>query len=193
MPEVQEINKKITGIDCDYVNWLYGVVDGFNYPNYQNLMLCLNDIPFICVLERDDSRARDALNLRENFVDNYGFRYIPDQINYFYNEEYSVLEVLIALSIKCDSQVMGDIKKGNRTADWFWRMIKNLGLFRFTNETFGPITVNQINNIVNIFVYRRYNFDGKGGIFPLQNPPGDERKVELWYQMMSYLNENFPI
>lgn len=37
---------------------------------------------------------------------------------------------------------------------------------------------------------RYYKSDGFGGLFPLSNPMGDQRYVEVWYQMMAYLAEN---
>ena len=40
---------------------------------------------------------------------------------------------------------------------------------------------------------REYSDNGHGGLFPLKNPKKDQRKVEIWYQMTEYINENYPI
>ena len=40
----------------------------------------------------------------------------------------SVLEMMIALSMRCEEQIMDDPDIGNRTGQWFWDMIDNLGL-----------------------------------------------------------------
>jgi hypothetical protein len=37
---------------------------------------------------------------------------------------------------------------------------------------------------------RLYTTSGYGGLFPLEEPKEDQRKVEIWYQMMAYLGEN---
>ena len=40
-------------------------------------------------------------------------------------------------------------------------------------------------------VERRYKRSGEGGLFPLKNAAKDQRKVEIWYQLSSYLLENY--
>jgi hypothetical protein len=32
---------------------------------------------------------------------------------------------------------------------------------------------------------------GLGGMFPLEDPREDQRAIEIWYQMMAYINENY--
>jgi hypothetical protein len=48
-------------------------------------------------------------------------------------------------------------------------------------------------DIQNIFIRlnrREYDSDGgNGGLFPLNEPNEDQRDVEVWYQMMAYLQE----
>ena len=46
---------------------------------------------------------------------------------------------------------------------------------------------------LNKWMNRDIGYDGSGGLFPLKNPPGDERKVEIMYQMYAYVHENFPV
>ncbi len=40
------------------------------------------------------------------------------------------------------------------------------------------------------FMRREYDECGQGGLFTLRNPRYDMRKMEIWYQMMGYLEEN---
>ena len=45
--------------------------------------------------------------------------------------------------------------------------------------------------ILNKIIDRGYSRRGVGGLFPLKYSKNDQRKVELWYQMHSYLIENY--
>ena len=47
----------------------------------------------------------------------------------------------------------------------------------------------EMDEILNIWLERRYDEDGKGNIFPLKDPIKDQKTVEIWYQMQSYLLE----
>lgn len=71
---------------------------------------------------------------------------------------------------------------------WFWKILENAGLEKYTDEQFDEWKVYQILDDI---VDRRYNRNGFGGLFPLRKPKKDQRKVELWYQMCAYLVENY--
>ena len=67
----------------------------------------------------------------------------------------------------------------------FLIMFKNL---------FSGIDENDVEKLlerVKKFLNREYDKDGTFGLFPLKNPKKDQRKVEIWYQMMAYIIENF--
>jgi hypothetical protein len=51
--------------------------------------------------------------------------------------------------------------------------------------------VKNVNQILTNLVERTYQKNGKGGLFPLKQPAKDQRRVEIWYQMAAYLNENY--
>ena len=76
------------------------------------------------------------------------------------------------------------------TAQWFWVLINNLGLDTFTDENFD---MEAVQEKVQIFLDRKYEKNGEGGLFPLKNPKEDQRRIEIWYQMSAYLFENYPI
>jgi hypothetical protein len=48
----------------------------------------------------------------------------------------------------------------------------------------------KVKSILERVKNRDYETDGHGGLFPLRNPPEDQRQVELWYQMGHWMAEN---
>ncbi len=62
----------------------------------------------------------------------------------------------------------------------------NLGLGTMNDSKFNA---RQVHDIIDIFLNRKYRANGQGGLFIIDNPPKDLRKVEIWYQMHWYLND----
>ena len=85
-----------------------------------------------------------------------------------------------------EETIMEDADIGNRTGQWFWGMIVNLGLGGMYGANYDPVTVDQI---ISRFLDRAYDYDGKGGLFTVRAPRKDMRTVEIWYQMNWYLSE----
>lgn len=83
---------------------------------------------------------------------------------------------------------MCDDSFGNRTGEWFWTMLVNLGLGHMSNAHYDEA---EVDYILERFVNREYSPQGEGGLFVVKNPQSDMRKVEIWYQMCWYLTENF--
>lgn len=160
--------------------------------SYYKLIEMLYDFPFFEVVKNDDNRVRDGLRLRENFIQDLinetGFYYDGNIDKIFDNKECSVLEMLIALS---DRMLM--IVEG-RLDYWFWILLENLGLtLNFTDDAFGQdydYCTQFVNQVLYIFVNRKYEYDGTGGIFPLLHPIQDQRDIEIWKQLTQYLMEN---
>ena len=67
-------------------------------------------------------------------------------------------------------------------------MICNLGLDKFDDKHYNS---DYVYEILGKFVRREYDFNGRGGLFPLKNVQNDQRKVEIYYQMLAYLSENY--
>jgi hypothetical protein len=99
----------------------------------------------------------------------------------------SILEVLIGLAIRC-CETLADDDNNMRIDQWFWLLMSNCGLNRFTDDRYSSLDTDEI---VDRIVYRRYERNGVGGLFPLKRARRDQRKVELWYQMSYYLVENY--
>ena len=96
----------------------------------------------------------------------------------------SVFEMMVALAQRCES-VMDDPKIGDRTGQWFWGMIASLGLNGMSDNHYDE---KYVNDVVNRFLDREYEPNGKGGLFTIRNCEHDLRDVEIWYQLCWYLD-----
>ena len=174
----------------EYFDWLYGLV----YPwdkdvseEYRNtrLLRFLFETPFYSVIENDSNRISDGICLRYEFGYQKGY---DDRtvLIYLDDRECSVLELMIGLAIKCEKQIMYDVAYGDRTAQWFRKMISSLGLNGMNNRQFDEMYVNEV---VDKFLNREYEADGRGSLFAISNPSRDMRTVEIWSQLCEYLNE----
>ena len=94
--------------------------------------------------------------------------------------------MMIALAIRCEEHIMDDPDIGNRTGQWFWNMIVNLGLGSMTDAKFDE---NYTNMVIERFLNREYERNGDGGLFTVKHSRRDLRTVEIWYQMCWYLDE----
>lgn len=183
--------KSKTQIKADYFQWLCAVTKiNSSAKSYWILAKDLFKKEFYWTVPNDDNRAQDGKDLRNIFADNNGY---SKQERDYLDGPCSMLEMLIALSRRIED-TMADPDKGDQTVRWFWMLIKNMGLDKFTDEDYadlcGPIIVEQILDEV---LDRSYKRSGKGGLFPLKSTKKDQRKVEIWYQMCAYLLENFYI
>lgn len=171
-------------INYKYLDWMYRLVCEKKRVSYRNLLNYLHGKEFTYILGLDGNRAEDGIDLRYRFA--YEFKY-PDSYvaSYLDTKPCSVLEMLIALSMRCEEHIMDDPDIGNRTGQWFWSMIRNLGLIGMTDENFNE---HHANRIIDRFLNRKYDRDGQGGLFIIPNCNRDLRSVEIWYQMMWYLD-----
>lgn len=173
-----------------YFNWLYDIVchDRFsNEVSYRRLLSYLYHTNFRYTIRRDENRAHDGVDLR--------LRYYDDVHNsggdVFWIERYldgppcNVLEMMIALAIRCEEDIMDDPRIGDRTSQWFWEMIVNLGVGSMTDDRFDE---RYVEEVIETFLNRKYEPDGRGGLFTVRNCDTDLRKVEIWYQLCWYLN-----
>lgn len=172
-----------------YFEWMYHLVCNDRYSkklSYRKLMHYLYNIDFYYIVPMDVNREDDGIELRYRF--GYENSYDPKTIA-VYLDIYpcSVLEMMIALSLRCEEHIMNDPEIGNRTGQWFWNMIVNLGLGSMTDEKFD---MDYTERIIKMFLNREYKRDGEGGLFTVKNSQKDLRTAEIWYQMCWYLNEN---
>ena len=180
-------------IRSEYFDWLYDFVcTSKNFPgvSYRKLFSLLHDIEFIYILSNDENRYDDGIELRRRFsleklgytvYDKDGYDYILDILD----SPCSVLEMLIALSLRCEEEIMDDPRYGSRLKQWFWGMIKTLGLQTMTDDNFDESFVERK---IFIFLNRQYDSDGSGGLFYIPNSNEDMRELSIWAQLNRYLN-----
>ena len=94
--------------------------------------------------------------------------------------------MMVALAVRCEEHIMGDPAMGDRTGLWFWEMVHSMGLSSMDDDRFDP---ERANGIITRFNERTYRPNGKGGLFTVNQCPDDLRELEIWYQMMRYLNK----
>jgi len=164
-----------------YKEWLMGLVDIL--PTYSKLVDKLDSRHFVWTVRNDVNRASDGINLRSRFIEEMNF----PATEQFFMRPCSVLEMMVALACRIEDDIMFDPALGNRSGMWFWIMLKNLGLDGMDDDHFDN---ENVDVILNILLSRTYFRNGNGGLFPLKRPMRNQRNVEIWYQMCSFIEEN---
>lgn len=173
-----------------YVNWLASRVDGnlsFCGHTFSRLLSCLFDIPFVPVLDKDQSRAEDGNKLRLVYKNSNKIRCSTQEL---FNDESgcTFLEFLVSISERVND-ILYD-PETDRTGIYFWDFLHNVGLDDFSDDTYGVSwDMFKLTQICSRIMNRAYNPDGTGGLFPLRKPREDQRTVEIWYQLQAYLQE----
>lgn len=168
----------------EYFEWLSDIVCERKFSkqiSFKKLLMCLHNIKFTYTIPRDKNRAGDGRALRYRFYLRHGR-----------NEEYkcitgpcSVLEMMVALAVDCEENIMSDPDIGDRTGQWFWEMIVSLGLGGMSDDRFDRELVEET---IDRFLHHEYAPNGKGGLFTVDNCDKDLRKLEIWHQLCCYLN-----
>lgn len=169
-----------------YFEWIYDLVchDKFSdHISYRKLLTYLHNIEFRYSIPMDKNRAADGIDLRWRFVWENKKLDIFEELSYL-EGPCSVIEMMVALAIRCE-ETMDDARYGDRTSQWFWGMITNLGLGSMTDDMFDK---NYATEVVNTFLDREYEPDGRGGLFTVRDRHQDLRDVEIWYQLCWYLD-----
>lgn len=169
-------------LNQEYIDWMYQLVSSDRFHRSSSrwkLVNHLHRIIFLYSMPMDGDRAEDGVNLRYRF--GYENSYDDAMIaKYLDDHPCSVLEMMIALAIRCEEQIQ-DLDIGDRTGHWFWNMVASLGL----NVPYDPYIV---DTRIERFMDREYSYNGEGGLFTVQHPRRDMRTVELWWQMCWYIN-----
>lgn len=166
-----------------YFDWMCGLVlDGTENIHYRKLFEHLHRTEFIYILPMDANRKSDGEDLRYRFA--YETQRSYAEIgNLLDIRPASVLEVMVALAIRCEEAIMDDPKYGNRTSQWFWEMIVTLGLGKMDEQRYDETYVDMV---LARFMSREYAPDGEGGLFHIEGK--DLRGVEIWTQMNWYID-----
>lgn len=172
-------------IENEYFEWMFNIVSGKRYSkqiSYRKLLMHMHSTEFIFSILRDENRANDGIDLRRRFA---LLQDCEDIIDYL-DGPCSVLEMILALAIRMEENIMDDPEIGDRTGQWFWGMIVNLGLGSMSDTRYDKSFV---DDILYRFLDRDYEPNGKGGLFTVKHSHQDMRNVEIWYQMNWYLDE----
>ena len=166
---------------------MYTLVCSERHPkrlSYRKLLRQLFQTEFNYIIGLDGNRAEDGVGLRYRFGREHG--YTDAEIsNYLDDRECSVLEMMVALSQRCEEHIMDDPEIGNRTGQWFWEMIENLELDDMSDTVFDK---RYVEDVIDRLLNRQYGRDGSGGLFRIPNCQYDLRSEEIWYQAMWYLD-----
>jgi len=165
-------------VEDRYFTWLCGKILLTDAPTqtYFNLLKQLFTTEFVWIVLGDDNRAEDGRTLRYYF-------FLETQIEIplaLQEEPCSVLEMLWAFAKRCDEQTEMNPR------EWFWEFIRRLGLGEAYDGSPGMGEI-EVNDRVSNFVWRVYESDGTGGLFPMYHTFNDQREVEIWYQFAEFL------
>lgn len=177
------------GVRNEYFEWLYDYVCKgrvCNKVSYKKLLEYLHGIEFTFLIPNDVNRAKDGVDLRYRYATLYNQKYPVNDVMDILDGPCSVLEMMVALAIRCEETIMDDTRYGDRTAQWFWNMINNLGIGRMIDDIFDA---DFIDDVIYDFLYRRYTPEGKGGLFYIRGCEDDLRDVEIWVQLCWYLDK----
>lgn len=157
--------------------------------DYSKMFWQLFNTEFSYTIPLDGNRAEDGVSLRYRYGDEYGIpeSKIASEIDIC---PCSVLEMIVALAIRVEENIMYDSEIGNRTGLWIWTMLNNLGISDVKNDIYEEPIDTFIYNHVNVFLRREYDFDGNGGgLFVVTNSAKPLYDTEIWYQAMWYFKE----
>lgn len=174
-----------TNIEDDYFEWLLQIVCENRFAeshSYRRLLTELHDTEFTYLIPKDANREDDGIELRWRYASEFEDReYVMDCLY----RPCSVLEMMIALAIRCEEDIMDDPGIGDRTGQWFWKMITNLGLGAMTDRRYDQ---DYVDSVIDRFLKREYDPDGRGGLFTVTDCEYDLRDVEIWTQLLWFLD-----
>lgn len=168
-------------LDELYFQWLYDQVASTRIvrpsKTFWGLLKQLYMKEFAWIVANDDNRLEDGKELRYEFVDQEPLVNVDPS---WMHMGCSMLELLIGLSRRLAFMAEGEPR------DWFWHFLDNLEIKYNDNYAFP---LKEVDDALERVIWRTYNPSGEGGLFPLQDPREDQRKVELWYQLNAYVIE----
>lgn len=184
-----------------YFSWLLEVIEHEKCEKSYFLMLKELSKTIFWIkkgISRDANRAVDGIKLRdEYFVELREAGYSDYCDPSLASCGCSILEMIIGISKRMnDELMMGDGE--DKTAQYFWEIIKNLGLEELDDEKFAEnnaAVTFKIGLICGKLCNRSYKSDGTdGGMFPMPgNTKINQKKTEIWYQMQEYINWKYSI
>lgn len=189
-------------VNSEYFRWLCNRVGIGNHSGktYYCLAYILNEKKFYHIIGNDANRIEDAKKLRDEWIAGFelsnGFSgkfgneksSAKDVDAYIFDGEISILELLVSLAIRIETDIMMDDEKGDRTAYWFWLMLENLKLHVYSDDSFSDADMDAIYTILDRLLERDYGEYGDGSIFPTPGYAIGHKDSEIWRQLTAWLN-----
>ena len=161
-----------------YKVWLCSLVcynsKRYDTHSYRKLFNRLFTTAFRYEIYTDGNRYSDGIDLRyrfgeENDIEAAAIACVLD------NRDCSILEMMIALAARFESQIMYDEDYGDRTGDWFWAMIESLKLDSMNDAQYDETFV---SSVLDIFLESGVLFDvPQAGMNPT---------CDIWWQLNRY-------
>ena len=140
--------------------------------SYRKVCKVMFNTPFRYSIYLDKNRFEDGLS----------YRY---RLGFESTEPCNVFEMLVALAVRMEEDIMSDPRFGDRIPQWFFSMIGSMGLAQYDDKVFDE---EKVENLIETFLNRKYAKNGKGGLFTFRHKTIlDPREVEIWDQMQWWL------
>lgn len=164
-------------------------VEAEGSKGYLKLCEILVSTEFVPVIDMDWNRSKECLELRNEFAAEYNED--PSDI---FGENGNMLELLTVLSERIRFG-MAESDYEAPTRKWFNEMLCNCGLDEWCeNQSYDAEGAEDaVRKILDTVIFRKIEWDGTGGLFPLVYSQRDQRKIELCSQMNDYLEENYDL
>ena len=163
-----------------YIHWVLKDRLGLNERECKQhlcLVSALAEIEFVWRHPMDENRAIDGLELRSDFEYETG-DYLDKSSGLM--PQCTMFEMLAALAVRCENQLMRNSLIGDRTSKWFFEFLDNLGILDCDD------------NDVDLIVEACEDFlDGRKELFPLKKRGIKQKNEQIWKQLMAYINENY--
>lgn len=167
-----------------YINWLHDYIrknskydDSFldNVDYYSEALGYLHSCPYEGVLEEDKPFIDKIMKeLRTQYCRESEVRYN----SIFFPSDFTILEVLIAISLYCENVLYKSKKRiavslrEYNTRWWFWEIFHNIGLNKFHNDRFDEDYDSAYDTVVwrtELFMKRRWKIDSTDAPFTYRN------------------------
>lgn len=170
-----------------YFDWLYSIVEDpniFGKNSYRKLLSQLFQMKYIYDNNMDENRATHGLGLREDYCDIFHVSF--EELSSSVPPYCTVLEMMVALCLHIEDDIMSNPSHGDRTMRWFSDMLCSLGIDSQVDQFYNKWVVRTA--IVN-WLHRDYAINGRGGLFTTGRTDIDMRQLDIWYQACVYINE----
>ena len=174
--------RRLFGDEEDYFYYLLGFLDGderYRVFDYIDILHELFTTPFIWKVADDANRARDGIALRDRFEDESGE-------HLYMNRGCSMLEMMVALAVRMEDDILFDPDFGDRTAVWFWDMMEDSGLIFYDLDHFSVPLGQKCPKKWSKNPLKNFDY---GTLFRSKSGQNGPKVVSLWYKMNEKVKE----